>query len=137
LGLQAITVDGEGCPQAGRRSSERNNATVNDEVAKVMQKHVEAWCARNCSYGRPPTAIALECAHAIGGGLVERAPGQPFARPELETQNVLAWRSQYARTLGYSADAAAIIARTKIDLYKLERLIEAGCRIDLALQIEL
>lgn len=52
-----------------------------------------------------------------------------------EEEQVVRWREQFARSLGYSPANALLIAISLRDLHELEGLIAAGCPLDLALRI--
>ncbi len=47
----------------------------------------------------------------------------------------IAWRTQRLVSLGASADLAAEIADSEADVHDIERLLKAGCPLDLAWSI--
>jgi hypothetical protein len=57
--------------------------------------------------------------------VVIRAPGGPE----------IAWRTQRLVSLGADADLAARIADSDADVHDIERLLKAGCPLDLAWEI--
>jgi hypothetical protein len=54
---------------------------------------------------------------------------------EDETTRVLEWRQYRWLALGYSIAGAAVLACAPIDIHDVERLIERGCPLDLAVKI--
>jgi hypothetical protein len=54
---------------------------------------------------------------------------------EDETMRVLEWRQYRWLSLGYSIAGAAVLACAPIDIHDVERLIERGCPLDLAVKI--
>jgi hypothetical protein len=110
---------------------------LSDEAMSRLKRRVDEWCASSRDSGVAPSVSSLIGAAAVGSEIVERVPGQPFRRRELEPQNVRIWRTDYALKLAYPTDVAAMIALSNIDLHKLDDLVEAGCPVDLALEIEL
>jgi hypothetical protein len=49
--------------------------------------------------------------------------------------NVLNWRSERLRSLGYELGEAARLATSSVDLHELERLIAKGCPPETAIRI--
>lgn len=49
--------------------------------------------------------------------------------------NVLNWRSERFRSLGYELGEAARLATSNVDLHELERLIAKGCPPNTAIRI--
>jgi len=60
--------------------------------------------------------------HAIGGTVDIRAPGGPE----------ILWRTQRMVSLGADAELTASIASSDADVHDIERLLKAGCSLELA-----
>jgi hypothetical protein len=54
---------------------------------------------------------------------------------EDETSRVLAWRQRRFVSLGYPVAGATLLACAPVDIHDVERLIERGCPLDLAIKI--
>jgi hypothetical protein len=52
-----------------------------------------------------------------------------------EADNIQAWREQRIAELGYQPEIAEVCALADIDWHQLERIVEAGCPLDLAIRI--
>ncbi|RDI73853.1 hypothetical protein Gocc_2417 [Gaiella occulta] len=56
--------------------------------------------------------------------------------PDLELEMVERWRAESLVRAGYDHESAAVLAAShEVDLHLATHLLEAGCSIDLALQI--
>jgi hypothetical protein len=60
--------------------------------------------------------------NAINDTVIIRVPGSPE----------ILWRTQRMVSLGADADLAASIANSDADVHDIERLLEAGCSLELA-----
>jgi hypothetical protein len=54
---------------------------------------------------------------------------------EDEMSRVLAWRERRLVALGYPVGEATLLACAPVDIHDVERLIERGCPLDLAIKI--
>jgi hypothetical protein len=54
---------------------------------------------------------------------------------EDEMSRVLAWRERRLIALGYPNGDATLLACAPVDIHDVERLIEKGCPLDLAIKI--
>ena len=55
---------------------------------------------------------------------------------ETEAERVQRWRAEELERAGYDADSASELAgRSDVDLHRAIGLLEAGCSVELALQI--
>ena len=59
---------------------------------------------------------------------------QPKAPPDPEA-TVIQWRTLYAITLGFDATTSRELAESNTDLHQIERLLNAGCPLELAQRI--
>jgi hypothetical protein len=54
---------------------------------------------------------------------------------EDETTRVIEWRQRRLLSLGYPPASATLLACAPVDIHDIERLVEQGCPLDLAIKI--